>query len=130
MLTSENIAIVLAAIAGIVWLVRLEGRVNTGEKTDAANAEAARLALAAVSEALSKAVAAVADTTSKADESLRLDIVAIKAAQVAREAKHDQMNENLIRVQEQLKHLTSLFERHFVEPQPAPPTPRRRTPTS
>jgi len=105
---SEYLPIGLAAVAAIVWLVRLEGRVNASEK----------------------AGSAIAATGEKADEALRLDIVAIKAAQTAREAKHDQMNENLIRVQEQLKHLTSLFERHFVEPQPPSNPTRRRTPQS
>ena len=104
MLSSEYIAIGLAAVSAIVWLVRLEGRVNASEK----------------------AGAAIASEGEKADEALRLDIVAIKAAQAARDAKHDQTNENLIRMQEQLKYLTNLFERHFVEP-PAKPT-RRRTP--
>ena len=104
MLTSEYIAPGLAAVTFIVWLVRLEGRVNTGEKTDLTNAASA----------------------AKADDDLRREIAVVQAAHAAREAKHDQMNDNLIRMQEQLKYLTNLFERHFVEP-PAKPT-RRRTP--
>ena len=104
MLTSEYIALGLAAVTFIVWLVRLEGRVNTGEKTDLTNAASA----------------------AKADDDLRREIAVVQAAHAAREAKHDQMNDNLIRMQEQLKYLTNLFERHFVEP-PAKPT-RRRTP--
>ncbi|MDO8800032.1 hypothetical protein [Phenylobacterium sp.] len=106
MLSSEYITIGLAAVAAIVWLVRLEGRVNTGEKTDLANAA----------------------TAAKADEELRREIAVVQAAQVIREAKHSEMNDNLIRMQEQLKYLTSLFERHFVEPPVPTPTTRRRTP--
>ena len=94
MLSSEYIAIGLAAVTFIVWLVRLEGRVNTGEKTDLTNAASA----------------------AKANDDLRHEIAVVQAAHAAREAKHDQMNDNLIRMQEQLKYLTNLFERHFVEP--------------
>ena len=103
MLSSEYIAIGLAAVSAIVWLVRLEGRVNTGEKTDLTNAASA----------------------AKADDDLRREIAVVQAAHASREAKHDQMNDNLIRVQVQLEHLTGLFERHFMDGRPVP---KRRTP--
>lgn len=95
------VAACVALIGGIVWLVRLEGRVNT-------------------------AAATIADLTKdfeahKADS--RADIAAVKARAEADSAAHSETTLALVRVQEQLKYLTSLFERHFVA---APPT-RSRT---
>jgi hypothetical protein len=77
------IALGLAAVAVIVWLVRLEGRVNGTATTN-------QLAT------LTSQISALA---------------AVVAALQAKEASHDNTREEVIRVQEQLKHLTGLIER-------------------
>jgi hypothetical protein len=82
MITPEIISLGLAGITAIVWLVRLEGRVNTTDK------EVATLR-------------AKADSDAKSSSETAIEIV---------------------RLQEQIKHLTDLIER-MAEP---PPTPRRR----
>ena len=66
----------LAGVAVIVWLVRLEGRVN-----------------------------------SKATSEQVSSVVAIVAALQAKEASHDQTRDEVIRLQEQIKHLANLIER-------------------
>lgn len=81
----------LAALGGVVWLVRLEGRVN------ASKAEA---------------------------EALKTEIIGVKATAAAEAAAHSQTTIALVRVEEQLRHLTSLFERQFSEP---PRQPRARS---
>lgn len=73
----------LAGVAVIVWLVRLEGRVNgkaTGDQ---------------VTQVLGQ-IGAVA---------------AIVATLQAKEAAHDNTRDEVIRLQEQIKHLTNLIER-------------------
>lgn len=73
----------LAAVAVIIWLVRLEGRVNgkaTGDQVAAAAAQ----------------IGAVA---------------AIVATLQAKEASHDNTRDEVIRLQEQIKNLTVLVER-------------------
>lgn len=85
--SGELVTMGLAAIAAIVWLVRLEGRVNTAER---------------VATAMERDLAAA---------NLRADA----------EAKaHRGTADALIRVEEQLKYVRELLERHFVieEPQP------------
>jgi hypothetical protein len=83
--SGEIITIGLAAVAAIVWLIRLEGRLNTTERDlNAANAR---------TDAEAKAHRATADA--------------------------------LIRVEEQLKYVRELLERHFVIEEPN--TRRRRT---
>jgi hypothetical protein len=83
--SGELITIGLAAVAAIVWLIRLEGRLNTTERDlNAANAR---------TDAEAKAHRATADA--------------------------------LIRVEEQLKYVRELLERHFVIEEPGPR--RRRT---
>lgn len=81
----------LAALGGVVWLVRLEGRVN------ALKAEC---------------------------EALKVDLIGVKAHAAAEAAAHSQTTIALVRVEEQLRHLTSLFERQFSDP-PARPTRSR-----
>lgn len=66
----------LAGVAVIVWLVRLEGRVNN--------------------KASSEVVSALTTTV---------------AALQAKEAGHDNTRDEVIRLQEQIKHLTNLIER-------------------
>ncbi len=66
----------LAGVAVIVWLVRLEGRVNH-------KASAEQLAA----------------------------LLAIVSALQSKEASHDQTRDEVIRLQEQIKHLTNLIER-------------------
>ncbi len=85
------ITIGLAGVAVIVWLVRLEGRVNgkaTGDQVAAVSAQ----------------IGAVA---------------AIVATLQAKEAAHDNTRDEVIRLQEQIKHLTDLIERLL-------PLPNRR----
>lgn len=90
--SGELVTMGLAAIAAIVWLVRLEGRVNTAER---------------VATAMDRDLAAA---------NLRADA----------EAKaHRGTADALIRVEEQLKYVRELLERHFVIEEPAP---RRRRP--
>ena len=97
-MSSEQIAlglsIALPGLAFVVWLVRLEGRVNSGDKADMAMIER---------------------------------IIRAETAAAMRDEKHDRLNDGLIRMQEQLKYLTSLFERHFVE---GPTKPTRRGPST
>jgi hypothetical protein len=90
--SGELVTMGLAAIAAIVWLVRLEGRVNTAER---------------VATAMERDLAAA---------NLRADA----------EAKaHRGTADALIRVEEQLKYVRELLERHFVIEEPQP---RRRRP--
>ena len=84
-----------AAVAVIIWLVRLEGRVNgkaTGDQVAAAASQ----------------IGAVA---------------AIVATLQAKEAAHDNTRDEVIRLQEQIKHLTDLIERLL-------PPPIRRKPAA
>jgi len=91
-LSAELITIGLSAIAAIVWLVRLEGRVNTGETKAAA---------------------------------MERDLAAANARADAEAKAHRGTADALIRVEEQLKYVRELLERHFViEESP----PRRRRP--
>lgn len=80
--SGEIITIALAALGGVVWLVRLEGRVNT--------------------------LATMSDTQA----------AALKAAIEG----HGATTIEVVRLQEQIKHLTDLIERYFV---PANPRNRR-----
>jgi len=82
--SGEVITVSIAAIGGVVWLVRLEGRVN---------------ALSALSET---------------------QAAALKAAIEG----HSATTIEVVRLQEQIKHLTDLIERYFV---PANPTRRGRS---
>lgn len=92
-LVAVAITAALAALGGVVWLVRLEGRVNAGK------AEA---------------------------EALRNEIIAVKASAAAEAAAHSQTMIALVRVEEQLRHLTNLFERQFSDP-PRPTRTRSAT---
>ena len=77
------VALAIAAVTVIIWLVRLEGRVNgkaTGDQVAAASAQ----------------IGAVA---------------AIVATLQAKEAAHDNTRDEVIRLQEQIKNLTVLIER-------------------
>ena len=71
-----------AGVAVIVWLVRLEGRVNGKATSDQIGS-------------VSSHIAAVAEIVSSLQ---------------AKEASHDQTRDEVIRLQEQIKHLTSLLE--------------------
>lgn len=68
------------AVAAVVWLVRLEGRVNAGK----------------------------AET-----DTLKGELIAVRAKAEAEASSHSETILALVRVQEQLKHLTSLFESQF-----------------
>jgi hypothetical protein len=77
------VALGLAAVTVIIWLVRLEGRVNgkaTGDQVTQVSGQ----------------IGAVA---------------AIVATLQAKEAAHDNTRDEVIRLQEQIKHLTNLIER-------------------
>jgi hypothetical protein len=80
---SHLIALGLAAVTVIVWLVRLEGRVNGKATTDQVGALSAQLSA----------------------------LAAVVAALQAKEASHDNTRDEVIRLQEQIKHLTNLIER-------------------
>jgi glycyl-tRNA synthetase beta subunit len=95
--SGELVTMGLAAIAAIVWLVRLEGRVNTAER---------------VATAMERDLAAA---------NLRADA----------EAKaHRGTADALIRVEEQLKYVRELLERHFVIEEPSPRRRRSGGPAS
>jgi hypothetical protein len=85
----------LAVVTVIVWLVRLEGRVNGTATTNQ-----------------------FATLTSQISA-----LASVVAALQAKEASHDNTREEVIRVQEQLKHLTDLIERLL-------PVPPRRKPAA
>ena len=72
-----------AGVAVIVWLVRLEGRVNGKATTDQIAAVSAQIGATA----------------------------AVVATLQAKDAAHDNTRDEVIRLQEQIKHLTSLIER-------------------
>jgi hypothetical protein len=83
-ISGELVTLGLAALGGVVWLVRLEGRVN---------------ALNAMSETQGAALKAAIEG-------------------------HSATTIEVVRLQEQIKHLTDLIERYFV---PANPTRRNRS---
>ena len=89
------ITIGLAGVAVIVWLVRLEGRVNGKATADQVAAVSAQIGA----------------------------VAAIVATLQAKEAAHDNTRDEVIRLQEQSKHLTDLIERLL-------PLPSRRKPTA
>jgi len=89
--SGETITLLLAFIAGVVWLVRREGRVDGADKSTSAMADALNAANA------------------RADAEARA---------------HRGTADALIRVEEQLKHVRALLERHFVLSEPPS---RRRT---
>ena len=72
-----------AAVTVIIWLVRLEGRVNGKATTDQVGALSAQFSA----------------------------LAAVVAALQAKEAAHDNTRDEVIRLQEQIKHLTNLIER-------------------
>jgi hypothetical protein len=82
------ISLGFAGVAVIVWLVRLEGRVNGTATTN-------QLAT------LTSQISALA---------------AVVAALQAKEAAHDNTRDEVIRLQEQIKHLTDLIERLLPPP--------------
>lgn len=91
--TGTIVTLGLAGVAVIVWLVRLEGRVN--------------------GKATSEQVGAVVGQVAA--------VAGIVAALQAKEASHDQTRDEVIRLQEQIKHLTNLIERLL-------PAARRKAP--
>jgi uncharacterized membrane protein YcjF (UPF0283 family) len=92
---STILALGVAAVTVIIWLVRLEGRVNGKATTDQVAQVSAQIATAA----------------------------AIVASLQAKDAAHDNTRDEVIRLQEQIKHLTDLIERLL-------PSPARRKPTA
>lgn len=86
-----TVAVVTQLVGGVVWLVRLEGRVNAADK---------------------------------AVSSAQADLIAVKVRADSESAEHRRTAEALIRLEEQMKYVRELLERHFVEPE----KPRRRTP--
>lgn len=85
-LSAELISVAASVIGAVVWLVRLEGRVNTSEKIAAA---------------------------------MERDIAATNAKAEAEAKAHRGTADALIRVEEQLKYVRELLERHFVIEEPA-----------
>lgn len=92
---STILALGVAAVTVIIWLVRLEGRVNGKATTDQVAQVSAQIATAA----------------------------AIVASLQAKDAAHDNTRDEVIRLQEQIKHLTDLIERLL-------PSPARRKPSA
>ena len=92
---SHLITLGFAGVAVIVWLVRLEGRVNGKATADQVAAVSAQIGA----------------------------VAAIVATLQAKEAAHDNTRDEVIRLQEQIKHLTDLIERLL-------PLPSRRKPTA
>lgn len=95
--SGEWVTIGLAAIGAIVWLVRLEGRVNTSERVAAA---------------------------------MERDLAAANVRAEAEAKAHRGTADALIRVEEQLKYVRELLERHFVIEEPGPARRRRAGPGS
>ena len=110
----EIIALGTTVVSGVVWLVRLEGRVNAGDKAIVTNQAAA-----------DKAIADLKSDTEKGLGTVRADLAAVKARAEVESAEHRRTSEALIRLEEQMKYVRELLERHFIEPEK--PT-RRRTP--
>jgi len=77
------LALVVAGVTAIAWLVRLEGRVNGKATSEQVGAVAAQIAA----------------------------VAGIVGALQAKEAAHDNTRDEVIRLQEQIKHLTNLIER-------------------
>lgn len=77
------VTLAFAGVAVIVWLVRLEGRVNGKATTDQTSAIVGQIAA----------------------------LAGIVSALQSKEASHDQTRDEVIRLQEQIKHLTNLIER-------------------
>jgi hypothetical protein len=77
------LTVVLSGIAFIAWLVRLEGRVNGKATIEQAGALSAQISA----------------------------LASVVAALQAKEASHDNTRDEVIRLQEQIKHLTNLIER-------------------
>jgi hypothetical protein len=90
-LVAVSITAALAALGGVVWLVRLEGRVNAGKSET---------------------------------EAMKTDLIGVKAHAAAEAVAHSQTTIALVRVEEQLRHLTNLFERQFSDPPPRQPRAR------
>jgi hypothetical protein len=89
------VALGLAAVTVIIWLVRLEGRVNGKATAGEVSTVAAQIGA----------------------------VAAIVATLQAKEAAHDNTRDEVIRLQEQIKHLTDLIERLL-------PVPPRRKPAA
>ncbi|MES3028472.1 MAG: hypothetical protein V4820_11540 [Pseudomonadota bacterium] len=92
-LIGPAVTLFLAGVGAIIWLVRLEGRINSNKQ----------------------ALAEQAKDLENLTASMRIELATIKARAEADAAAHSETTLALVRVQEQLKYLTSLFERHFVE---------------
>ena len=88
-----------AAVTVIIWLVRLEGRVNGKATTDQLTAVSAQISA----------------------------VAAIVATLQAKEASHDNTRDEVIRLQEQIKHLADLIQRRY---DTSSPPPSRRKPTA
>jgi uncharacterized membrane protein YcjF (UPF0283 family) len=89
------ITLVVLGVTVVLWLARLEGRVNGKATTDQVAAVSAQIATTA----------------------------AIVASLQAKDAAHDNTRDEVIRLQEQIKHLTDLIERLL-------PSPARRKTTA
>jgi len=77
------LALVVAGVTAIAWLVRLEGRVNGKATADQVSSVTAQIGT----------------------------VAAIVATLQAKEAAHDNTRDEVIRLQEQIKHLSNLIER-------------------
>lgn len=96
----EYISLGLAGVAAVVWLIRLEGRVNTAEKVNAT---------------------AMADCD-REQASIKAAFETFRAEAKVAEKAHSETAIEIVRLQEQIKHLTDLIERMVEKP-----VTRRRT---
>lgn len=110
------IALGLACVSFIVWLVRLEGRINTAEKTHSLDTEQLRKDLARVESECRKDLLRQEAEAFKLEKDLRVEMVAIKARQDVDAASHNETTVALVRVEEQLRHLSGMVERLFAQP--------------
>lgn len=90
---SDLAPLAIASVAAVVWLVRLEAKANNAS----ANAKT------------------VAEDLIEARGALSVELAGIKAKADHESLKHNATIGSLIRVEEQLKYLTGLFERQFID---------------
>lgn len=109
MTTEAWISLGLAAVGAIVWLVRLEARISaTSADLERHEQHAEKVALE------------LAATGAKAEAALKAEVANLEGRIVTAASMHSDTTLQLVRLQEQVKHLTALFERQFA------PAPLRR----
>jgi hypothetical protein len=129
-LSIDVIALVIGAVLAIVWLVRLEGRLNgkadaSTVQTVAASVDTIKASTIAAVDAVRASTVAAVDHIKSSVDGAKSDIAVLQqAAKAADETKIE-----VVRLQEQIKHLTDLIEKWLRPAVPNGPG-RRRSPTS